>query len=168
MIYLILSLGLVLQGVLSNYLPFYINNLSFLSINLPIISLIITYTILERKKQINLFYLICFIYGIIYDLLFTNTLILHSLLFIILGFLNNLIYKKLEDKFLNFLLIIIINIFLYDILLYLLLILFKEINFNILSLVYKLYNSIFLNIIYGITIYLLTYKYRNKLKTSIY
>ena len=78
MTYLILSLGLGLQGVLSNYLPFYINNLSFLSINLPIISLIITYTILERKKQINLFYLICFIYGIIYDLLFTNTLILHS------------------------------------------------------------------------------------------
>ena len=68
----VIIVSLLLDGILTNYLPFLVNDLSYLTPLLTVVSIFIIYP-LNRKKELKFFILI-FIVGIIYDLLYTNLL----------------------------------------------------------------------------------------------
>ena len=67
---IILLISIILDGVLTNFLPYLVNDLSIFTPLLTVVSIFILYP-LNRKKE-NKFFILIFIVGIIYDLLYTN------------------------------------------------------------------------------------------------
>ena len=119
----------ILEGIISNYIT---------------IDLIIFYFYFKKNKY-------PFLIGILYDIIYTDTLLLHSFIFIIISFLIN----KIRDKnYLYFTFIILI----YHILKYTILLLINP--FNIYSLI-MLVRNIIINIMIYILIFNLNKKFLN-------
>ena len=151
MISLIIITSFILEGILSLYLPFSIDKLSFLYPQLVLISLIIIYPFYKKKKY---FYMSLIIIGLIYDLVYTDTLLLHSFLFFIMGLAIDEYYVNIGNSKRGFILLSLIVIFLYNSLYYLLLVLFQNIDFSIYSLFYKIFHSYLFTIFYGYILYI--------------
>lgn len=164
----LLIISLLLQGILSLYLPFISNQFTFLSYNFIITSLVLIYPIYYKKKKISWYYGICIFYGLFFDLLYTNTLVIDSLLFLLIGMLVNILYVKFKENFFNQFIIILLSQITYDLLFYLLLVLFRGISFSVLFLLYQFINTIILNFIYSFLWYIIVSKYKEKIKPSIY
>jgi len=135
MIYLFLSF--ILDGLIINNSFFY-----------PLFTLVSLVIIFPKfnKKNYN-YYITCFIIGLLYDIVYTNTFLLNGIIYIILGFLIKLIYKKININTLKIILEIIFFISIYRILTFIILNILGY-NFNISSLLESIYSSIILNIIY--------------------
>lgn len=135
-------LTIFLDGILVFYFPSYFNNLSYLypMLTVSLISLLYSYYPVKR------YYVTCFIIGIIYDLLYSNIFLYHALLFLLLGKINSKIYKIFKTNFLFKVLLIILNIVIYDCIGFMVI---KFSNYMVLSymdLFYKISHSILLNI----------------------
>lgn len=115
----------ILEGLISNYIT---------------IDLILFYFYFKKNKY-------PFLIGILYDIIYTDTLLLHAFIFIIISFLIDKIKGK---NYLYFIFIILI----YHVLIYLVLLLINP--FSIYSLI-----MLIRNIIINITIYILLH-YLNK------
>ncbi len=76
---IILLISLILDGILTNFLPYLVGDLSIFT---PLFTLTVIFLIypLFRKKELDYFILV-FITGIIYDLLYTNLLFLIIILY---------------------------------------------------------------------------------------
>ncbi len=164
----LLVFSFLLQGILSLYLPFHFNQLYFLSYHFLVVVLVILYPIYYKKKKITMYYIICILYGLLFDFVYTNTLMIDSILFLVIGIVARFFYLKLDDNLFNLFFILLSSIFLYDTLFYLLMVLFANIPFHPFDLFYKFIHSILLNLIYGFIIYAFITKYKKKIKTSIY
>lgn len=167
MIPVLLIFSFFLQGILSLYLPFH-HALHFFSCNLFIVTLVLIYPILNKKKRVTLYYGICILYGLLFDLVYTNTLIIDSLLFLLVGFLIKSMYLKLKDNVGSLFIVIFISNLVYDISFYFLLLLFKNIQFYSLDIFYRIANSIIFNFLYGIILFVLLIGYKKRIKISIY
>lgn len=157
---LIFIISFILEGILSLYLPFSINDLNIYYPSLVLVSIIVLYPIFKNKRKINLYYIIIIIIGLLYDLVYTDTLLVNSLLFFISVLIIDKYYSKFDDKDYNFLLLCIIVITNYNLVYYLLVLLFTKIDFNIYTLLYKIVHSYFINLLYGYILYNLLSKYR--------
>lgn len=135
MIYLFLSF--ILDGLI-------INN-SFFYPLFTLVSLVIIFPTFN-KKNYN-YYITCFVIGLLYDIVYTNTFLLNGIIYLILGLLINLIYKKININTLTIIFEIIFLISIYRILTFIILNILGY-NFNIYSLLESIYSSIILNIIY--------------------
>lgn len=119
----------ILEGIISNYIT---------------IDLILFYLYLKKNKY-------PFLIGILYDIIYTDTLLLHAFIFVIISFLIN----KIKDKnYLYFIFIILI----YHILKYSILLLINP--FSIYSLI-MLIRNIIINIIIYVLIFNLNKKFLN-------
>ena len=78
---ILMIISLLLDGFITNYLPYLPNHLSLFTPLLTITTIFII-TPLYHKKDKN-YYVILLIFGIIYDLFYTNLLFLNALLFYI-------------------------------------------------------------------------------------
>lgn len=148
MIYLILIFSFLFESAFSNIIP----KTSFLSPIFLLTSLVLLYPYF-KNKYLN-FILVCIFCGLFYDICFTNSLFINTLIFflssflIILGF-NYINYNIYSSNILNLIIIVI-----YRFISYILLCVVDYISFNkiILS---GIYNSILANIIYGIIMYII-------------
>lgn len=133
MVYLIITVLLDIFLKLNN-----LSNTMFIPL-LFITSFPFLYKILNKK-----YYYFIFIVGIIYDLLFSNLMLLYVLIFLILGLITNLLYK---DNLITIFIIFIVNIVLYYVLLFIFNYVFDLTFYN-----YKLFiilgSSLVLNFIY--------------------
>lgn len=153
---IILSISLILDGLLSNYLPFTIGNLSFFTPLLTMTSILFIYPLLNKNKK-NYFILIV-IFGIIYDLSYTNLLFYNSILFLLVAFFTIKIYELLPVNFLSITIYLILLIIIYETLNILFIIIFQVRNVVFKDYYYKVSHSILLNILYGLGLYFLLYK----------
>ena len=162
MIYFIIGLSIILDGIITNYLPFLPNNLSLLTPLLTITSLIYIYPFFKKKKK--KFYLILFITGIVYDLFYTNLLFFHAVIFVLLGLIIKKIYKYFEITSIKIIFYIILIIVSYEFIVGSLLFIFQLVPINISKIIYKIINSLILNIIWGEILYGVLFIYRKKTK----
>ena len=144
---IVMIISFILDGVFSNILkaPF-----------LPLFS-IVSLVVMENYKKSEKNYLInCSILGLLYDLVYTNTLFLNSLSFLLIGFIIMFCFHFLTHRLDIELLEMILSI-----------ILFRTFSFLTYKMFYNtpshllfpsIYNSIIINLIYGILIYLLVKK----------
>ncbi len=109
----IIVISLILDGLLSNFLPFMVGNLSFFTPLFTVMSVFLIYPFFKKKEKITYFIMIA-ITGIFYDLLYTNLLFFHAIIFAILGAIVILLYRYLDINFLMVLIESIILIFLYQ------------------------------------------------------
>ena len=93
--YLIIIISLILDGILSNFLP--VINLSYFTPLLTLTSIFIVYPFYTKDEY--KYYITSFIVGIIYDLLYTNLLFFNGIIFVLqrVVFMNMvLIHFKFE------------------------------------------------------------------------
>lgn len=149
MIFTILIFSFYLEGILSRLV-----DISFLIPLTTLLSLILIYPYLYDSKR-N-YYIICFITGLIYDIVYTNTLFLNSFIFLLIGYLISLLNIIITNNSLNVIIISLIIITIYRITTYLILVFVDYLNFNILDLFNSIIYSIILNIIYISIMYKIT------------
>ena len=87
----IVIISFFLDGILTNYLPYMINDLSLFTPYFTIVSLIIICPFF--KKQINKYYILVGIIGFLYDLFYTNLLFANTIFFLLLALIIVYLYK---------------------------------------------------------------------------
>lgn len=149
MIYIVIIFSFLFESMFSNI----VNINSFLTPLFFLTSLSILYPYFKNKK-FN-FVIISIICGLLYDISFNNSAFINTISFgmcsglIILSY-NYVSYSIYSSNFIN-----IINIMIYRIISYLLLCIVGVINFNELILLEGIYNSLLVNLIYGIILYII-------------
>ena len=143
---IILIISILLDGILTNYLPFLVNDLSYFTPLLTVVTIFILYP-LNRKTE-NKFLLTIFVTGIIYDLLYTNLLFLNGLLFLIIIFISKYIYKNFEITWFKLIIYVIIIVSIYESMYAGILFIFRVVPITLNKLYYKITHTLLLNIIY--------------------
>ena len=150
---IIMIISLLLDGLLTNYLPYIPNDLSLFTPLLTVVSIFIIYPFYRKKEK--KYYITLFILGIVYDLFFTNLLFFNSLLFLLIGLVSRIINKNYEITFIRLIIYIPIIIILYESTTALIIFIYQLVPITIDKVIYKITHSLLLNIIYIEFIYLL-------------
>lgn len=158
MIASICIISLLLQSVLSNFLS---TPSTFLHPLFSISAIILIYPYFKNK---NYYFLVSFMYGICYDILFSEMLFINSLLFLLLAIIINILNSLWNNNLINAILFQIICIFFYQTTMYFLVSIITNIKWNSMVCFSLILNSLLANIIYIIIGYLLVEKISEKLK----
>ena len=150
---IILLISIVLDGILSNFLPYLVNGLSLFTPMLTVIAIFMIYPFFRKKEK--KYFITIFIVGMIYDLLYTNLVFFNGVLFLIIGFISLEIYKNFEISYLKLIIYLILIISAYEILTGIILLVFNMVPVTRDKVLYKITHSLILNIIYGELIYLI-------------
>lgn len=148
---IIMIISLILDGILSNFLPY--NDLSLFTPLLTIVSIFLIYPF-YKKKETNYFITIA-ILGIIYDLFYTNLLFFNAALFLIIGYITKIIYKNLEISVIKLIIYLITIITIYELATAAIIFIFNLVPITMTKVIYKITHSLLLNIIYGEVVYII-------------
>ena len=149
----IVIISFFLDGILSNFLPFMLGDISLFTPYFTLISLIVVYPFFKKRKKD--YYILIGVIGFLYDLFYTNLLFTHTIFFLLIGYIVNLIYTKMELNLLTNIFLIIFVIIFYQMIFALCLFIFNVVPITIESILYLISHSLILNIIYGEIIYLI-------------
>lgn len=156
MIVAIMMSSFFLDGILSKYIT---QNSLFLPL-LTIVAIVIIYPYFNNNNY-RYFKFIAII-GLLYDIAYFNTLFYNFFLFLILGFIVGFINYLLSNNLYTNLLITFITIIFYRLLTFIFAIIIRNSSYSGQQFFESIYNSLILNIIYCIAIYLLTEIYSKK------
>lgn len=166
-IIIISLISLLFDGVLTNYLPYLINDLTFFIPMFTVITIFLIYPLFYKEHKKYLIYT-CILGGI-YDLFYTNLFLFDTFLFLLLGLITIYIYKTFDVSKIRVLFHLIFIIALYEILFALCIKIFNLVPISIERLIYKITHSFLLNIIYGYIIHIIISKVaKKKLNYKIY
>lgn len=144
-IYMVLSM--LLDSIISNFINYQITSPSLLTPLFIVVAIPIIYPYFCRDNTRYLKFLA--IFGLIYDLGFTDTLILNMFIFFCLGWIVILFNNISSNNSLSTLLMIIISLVLYNSLNYGILYLINIHNYGISYLFNIIKSTIIINILYG-------------------
>ena len=148
----LLIVGFILEGIITNFIPIQTKLFNPL---LLFVTIVFVYPYFKNDKK---YYKTCLIYGIIYDLIYTNTLIFHGILFLLIGYIVHYLYKLFSLNIINITIIVIGCIVIYRILGYLLVCLVSSYNFSWFTLLNSITSSLILNVIYISFLYIIINK----------
>ncbi len=149
----ILVVSFFLDGILSNFFPYIVGDLSLFTPMITIVSFVIIYPFFVKRKSI--YFLCCFITGLFYDFMYTNLLFYNAILFLILGFVIFILYKYIQPNWFTILLFIVLVIVSYECLNAIIILIFQLVPMTFSRLIYKISHSLLLNLIYGEILYLI-------------
>lgn len=158
MIYLFSIFTFFLQGLFSLLLPFSLSSLSFLSCDFVLITLIFVGICFIRKKEKTRYYIFSILYGFCYDLVYTNVLVIDSVLFLLVALFVVWFYDKFENNYLNLIFIFIGVMLFYHTLFYLLSILFTGSIFLFYEPFYRVLDGLVINVLFFTFFYFLFFK----------
>lgn len=147
MISIILIVSLLLESAFSNLLP--IN-----SIFIPLF-VVTSFTILYpyfKKNKFN-FIIVCMIMGLMYDIVFSNSLFVNVIAFSLVGIILMICYNYVKYNIYTANIINLIILISYRIITYIILLSINYIAFNNKVFLSGIYSSILMNIIYGIVLF---------------
>lgn len=157
MIVIISVISFLLDGIISKYTY----NTIFLNL-FTISSLVLIYPYFKNNYFRYFRYIA--ILGLLYDIVYTNTLFFNMFIFMIIGLIITLFFYFLSNNWYINTTIGVISIIVYRFITYLFFSIFSEFDFNILILFKSIYCSIILNVIYFLFVYILTEIYSNNHK----
>ena len=155
-------ISIILDGLLTNFLPYLVNDLSLFTPLFTIVSIFIIYPLYRKKEK--KYFCVIFVAGFIYDLMYTNLLFFNVILFIIIGLLSRYIQKNYEVSYLKIMLYTIIIIVFYESLTAFILFTYNMVPVSLEKVIYKITHSILINIIYVEILYYIINKIPNKYK----
>ncbi len=158
MVIAVLIISFILDSLISNFIP--LN--SIFSPLFTVVALIIIYPYFNNHKEKYL--LTCFVTGVFYDLIYTNTIIIHGFLFLVIGFIIMKLNLILSNNYVNVAIMTVIIIIIYRLIAYGLLLITANTSFDFFILIKSIYSSLLLNIIYAILTFIITDKIATKLK----
>lgn len=142
-IYLVVSF--LLEGIMSNIFPSTLSNISYFTTIYIIISFAIIYPYFDNDKK---FFILIFIFGILFDILYTSTIFVNTLIFIIIGIVIKILYNVLPENVFMTNIISYIGIIIYHILSFIILMITGYMDYSIILLFNIIIHSIFMTIIY--------------------
>ena len=148
---IVVIVSFILEGILSKYIS--TNSLLFESL-FTLISLIIVYPYFHNNE--SKYFGLCFFTGLLYDIVYTNTLLFNAVIFLIMAFIIKKVNNVISNNSINVAIISLIIIIIYRVIIYLVLCLISYLNFNIRDLLYSIASSLVLNMIYSVVLYLIT------------
>ena len=147
----IMIVSLILDGILSNFLPY--NELSLFTPLLTVVSIFLIYPFYKKKE--TKYFNILFILGILYDLFYTNLLFFNAAMFLIIGYVTKIIYKNLEISIIKLIIYLITVIIVYELATSTTIFIFNLVPITMTKVIYKITHSLLLNIIYGELVYII-------------
>lgn len=157
-----LAISFFLDGFVSTLVPFTMNNLFLLTAFFAIVSLVVLYPYYNHNdKQ---FLLSCFIIGLLYDIVYTDTLLLNATLFLLVGLFIKLINQIFTNSILNVGIISFIVLIVYHLLTYLFLKIVGYGDINSIFLVHIILKSFLLNVGYSTILYFVLDRVSDKYK----
>ena len=158
--YSILIFSLLVDGIISNFLPYMVNDLSLFTPFFTLVSIIIVFP--AFKKDIKKYLCVVTILGFLYDLFYTILFFANAIYFLLIGLLVVLLNSKFElNWFTNliFIIILLCSYFLiYDLFIYI----FNVVPLDIDAIIYQITHYLLLNILYGESLYFIFYRYFHK------
>lgn len=142
---IIIAIGFILDLILSLYIP-------ISSYFIPLLTITNIYLIYNRKEE-NKYFIVIGILGLIYDLIHTNLLFYHLVVFLILAFITKNIHKNFKQTKLTTVIYISIIIIIYELLNIIILSMYNKNIFTINNLFNKVKHSLLFNQIYTLIIY---------------
>lgn len=127
-----------------------------------LVSLILIYPYFNKKN--STYYKFCFAIGLLYDLVYTDTMIVNAFLFVFIGWIIAKLNNVLANNYLNNAIMSVIIIIVFRIITYLLLVITGNIDFSLMLLFKGIYSSLLSNIIYVAIGFILTDIISRKLK----
>ena len=153
--------SLFLDLILSNFLPYMVNDLSLFTTMFSTITIFLVYKLFDDDKK---YFIYSFIFGVIYDLFLTNLFLYDGIVFLFIAYISYLIYKNFEVNSIRNIIYIVLIIIIYELVFALSILLFNLVPISINKVFYKITHSLISNIIYGEFIYFIikhiTKKYR--------
>ncbi len=159
---ILMIISLLLDGLITNFLPYLSNQLSIFTPLLTLTTIFIITPLYQKKDK--KYYILLFIFGIIYDLFYTNLLFLNAILFTIIGFISKYINKNYEITHIRLIIFIILIITIYESSYALILWLFQLVPITLTKVIYKIIHSLLLNCIVGEILYIIINKIPKKYK----
>lgn len=145
----IFFIALILDGIISLNIP----TTSYFQPLLTLTCILILYNQFKNKNKRYL--TIIAIIGLIYDLLYTNLLFFHAIIFYLLGIFIIYLNKNYKQNILTIIIFLVIIITLYEGMTQFFLFIFRIVPFSFSKLTYKIIHSLIINIIFIIQIYFL-------------
>lgn len=142
-IYLIISF--ILDNFMSNIFPSTLNNISYFTTIYIIISLVIIYPYFVNEKK---YYLLVVVFGLLFDVLYTGTLIFNLVLFLVISIIIKLLNNIFPFNVFTINIISIISICIYHILSFIVLSLVSGISYDFMLLINIILHSVIMTIIY--------------------
>lgn len=152
---IVIIISFILDGILTNFLPYIVGNLSLFTPLTTLISITVIYKLFHNKYNHKKYFFVCFIVGFLYDLFYTNLLFFNSFLFLLIGFINTILYKQIGEGYIRTIINVIVIIILYELLTVLSIIMFNLVPINIEAIFYKISHSLILNILYSELLYII-------------
>ena len=148
--YFILIVSFLLDGIMSKFLP---ANSVFYSL-FSLVSLIVVYPYFCGDKVS--YYKYSFVFGFLYDLIYTDTMIFYAFMFLFMAFIITKLSLILNNNYFNTIIITLISIIAFRSVTYLLIAMTGNVNFNISIWFRGIYSSIITNVIYVILLLFIT------------
>lgn len=142
MTYILIIISLFLDGAISTI----ISQNSYLIPHLLLTTLFIIYP--KYKKRNVTYNMILIITGILYDLLYTNLLFFHAIVFLIVGIIIKYLYKNYNQSTIINVFSLITVIAIYIALISISMLMFKTTNIIISDIINFIIRSLFINILY--------------------
>ncbi len=158
----IIIISILLDGILTNILPYTVNNLSIFTPMFTILIPIIIYPFYLKEEKKYLITLI--ITGIIYDIFYTNLLFYNAIVLFLFGLIIIKLYKNIGYNYIKVLVYSILGIVLYELFNTIIILIFNLVPITPYRVLYKISHSLLLNIIYISIIYLIIKKLPKKYK----
>ena len=153
---------ILLSIILDGFLSLIISQQSYFQPLFTITSIYLIYKKLYKQKI--KYTILSIIAGIIYDLLYTNLLFLHAILFYILTKVIIYIYNNYKQNILTTATFLSLIIIIYECLIQLILYVFKIMPFSIEKLIFIITHSLTLNIFISTLLYLIIKVIKKKIK----
>lgn len=147
---IILLISFFIQGLTSNYLGYTYGDLSIFFTIYILIALLIVNPYFENKKK---YFIILIIFGLLTDIVYSNTFILNTCLFIVSYYLSKMFHFFFPYNWVTISISNLLCIFAYHIISFLFLIILRYDTYTISNLLKILGNSILMTIIYSNVIY---------------
>ena len=159
-----LLLSFLFQGLFSNFHNYTLNSLSIFSCIFLLINFVVLQPYFESDKK---FLTIIIIFGLIFDIVYTNTLVLNTFIFILIFYLNKLFNFLFPNNIFTINIFSLISMIIYHILTYIFLWGMKFDNFNIIILLKVILCNLIVTFIYATIIYKIIEYFYNKLNLKI-
>lgn len=148
---LALLFSFIFEGIISN----------FVCVSKPLFTLtalVIAYPYYNSSKE---YFKMCVFFGILYDIVYTDTLFINGILFLGVGLITKKLNYYLVNNLFNSSIILIINIIFYRLCIYFILLLSKNSFLNLFS---SIYLSVLINLIFLYILYFIITNIRKRIK----
>ena len=158
----ILVVSFFLDGILSNFLPYMVGDLSLFTPMITIVSLVIVYPLFT--KRLKYYFFSCFVIGLLYDFMYTNLLFYNAILFLAVGCITMFMNRYIRRTWLSTLLFLVVAIVGYECMNAIIILIFQLVPMTFSRLIYKVSHSLLLSLFYGEFLYFIIWLLPKKYK----